>query len=283
MSLNELRFSNLVRDLEPDHEAYEREFSRAAPADKKFVIFFTARSGSTWLTSLLSGTGLLGRPEEYFNPNFIGNIAKSLNCKEPEAFLNMLIRRRKTPNGVFGVEVRAVDVKLFDTDLFFKTFGADTVFFNLWRANLVAQGLSLYRAVTTKRYHSSDNVEKSEPPSYDGAGIRRWIDHVANTENDNIKLLQAKGIRFTNICYEEMVQDRLATIQKFASAVSVDIRDDEAKKGQKNELKKIGDNWNRAAEALFREENQSYLEGLDNKRLITPLAPMPLDMHAVEA
>jgi hypothetical protein len=113
MSLDHKRFDNIVRDLVVDDGRRCDEVRRLTPAERCYLIVFTARSGSTWLTSLLSGTNQLGFPEEYLNPQFIYNVCSAMNSRTQANLLGMLIRRRKTANGVFGMEVRHIDVELF--------------------------------------------------------------------------------------------------------------------------------------------------------------------------
>jgi hypothetical protein len=69
------RFDNIVRDLTVDDARRAAEMQRLSPADKCYRIFFTARSGSSWLTSVLSATNRLGFPEEFLNPNFVRSVA----------------------------------------------------------------------------------------------------------------------------------------------------------------------------------------------------------------
>lgn len=60
----------------------------------------------------------------------------------------------------------------------------------------MAQGVSLYRAVTTGKFHSTDGRPVIEPTAYDPAGIRQWIEHILKIENDNLNLLCSRQIRF---------------------------------------------------------------------------------------
>ncbi|MBU6426182.1 MAG: hypothetical protein KGQ69_07595, partial [Rhodospirillales bacterium] len=203
-----------VRNLIVDKGAFIRELAATEPPSHKYVIMFTARSGSTWLTNVLSSTKLLGTPEEFINPDFVLGVARSLNAKEAAPFLELLKCRRKSPNGVFGIEARHVDIELLGEEAFFKTFGAETIFFNLWRENIIAQAISLYRAVNSGRYHSTDNAVSSVPP-YDADQIDKWLVHLHLQENANIKILRKRGIAFDNLRYETIVKNRDATIAHF--------------------------------------------------------------------
>jgi trehalose 2-sulfotransferase len=97
-------FKTLVRGLEVNAVGFQQELSRTTPPDLSYVILFSARSGSTWLTSVLSATGQLGQPEEYINPDFVRDVASFLSTTEEAACLDIAKRRRKTENGVFGID-----------------------------------------------------------------------------------------------------------------------------------------------------------------------------------
>lgn len=267
----ELRFDNLVKDLVVDRRAYEREISKLSPPHRKYVVFFVARSGSTWLTSVLSATGLLGSPEEFLNPGFVPAVATSLNANEPSRFIQMLSRRRKSPNGVFGIEVRAVDVDLFGENVFFDFFDDQTIFFNLWRENIVAQAISLYRAVETGHFHSGDGTQAAEP-TYDDAGITRWLQHLISTENTNLEMLQAHGRDFITLRYEDIVQDRAGLVRRFANVLDVQL-DTAHLQATTDETQKIADVWNWEAEQRFRAGNAEYVSEIETTRLMRRMGP----------
>jgi LPS sulfotransferase NodH len=269
------QFSHIVRDLDVDPEAFKLNMAATSPPRCRYVIMFTARSGSTWLTSLLSATGKLGYPEEYINPEFIRDVAQFLNTRDPAAFLTALARRRQTPNGIFGMEVRAPDIEMFQPDVFFQFFDQSTHFFNLWRKNLVAQAISLYRAVATKRYHSNDGKPDTGPPDYDVKAITDWLQHMANEENANFRMLTQRKLPFTNLCYEDMVANRLNTLHLFARVLEVDPKDLTLLPAARDEVKKIGDNWNLEAEKLFRADQQRFIADIERNRIVKTVKPRP--------
>lgn len=250
MSTPDRPFATLVHDLDVDERGYAYEMSQTTPPLRSYVIMFMARSGSSWLTSLLSGTGQLGHPEEYINPEFVRNVAKSLNSREPEGFLALLQRRRKTANGVFGIEVRAYDVENFGPDIFFRTFGFETLFFNLWRKDLILQAVSLYRAMTTGVWHSYEG--HSAPPPYDEEALEQWVALLLNAENDNLRMLLARGRRFRPLCYETMVADRAGTLRLFAQALGVELDASAYAAPHEGEHSKLGDAWNEDCARRFR-------------------------------
>lgn len=265
--MEHLRFQNRVAGLTVDAARREQQMSALTPADRSFVILFSARSGSSWLTGVLSGTKKLGRPEEFINPDFVRDVAQRMNALTPDDLLASLRRVCKTQNGVFGLEARAIDVTLLGFDAFRDAFAGEALFFHLWRENIVAQGLSLYRAVTTARFHSSDGAAAVAPP-FDAEKILGWMHHIIETENDNIRLLGRLGGPARRLRYEEIVADRQATIEAFAHALAVPFTKEEFAAAPAAELKRLSDDWNEAAEARLRAEHAAAIARLESLRLI---------------
>jgi LPS sulfotransferase NodH len=264
-----LPFAIIVAGLDVDEAAFEREMMQERPSDRNYIIVFTPRSGSTWLSSILGATQLLGNPEEYINPAFVRNTAKAMNSTDPSGLLAILRRRRKSRNGVFGIKVTAVDVMLYGEAQFYSAFDEDTVIFNLWRDNLVAQGISLYRAVSTGRFHSWDaDKGVTETAVYDRARIKQWVQHVADYENQNLLMLARHACSPRSLCYEDIVRSRTMAISIFADAMRVDLPIGQLAGLESSELRKIGDDWNRAMELQFRHEEAEFLHDIEAQRLI---------------
>jgi LPS sulfotransferase NodH len=268
MAFDELRFAHIVRDLAVNPADYKATLQKTVPARQLYVVMFTARSGSTWLTHLLSSTNLLGHPEEFINPDFIRDVAVFLHAREPAKFLTALTRRRQTSNGIFGIEARSIDLHMFGKDDFFEFFDQSTLFFNLWRDNIVAQALSLYRAVATKRYHSNDGQPQATPPPYDAQAITDWLLHLAEVENENIRLMRIYRRPFSNICYETIIAGRNATLKFFADRLNVVLPPEIYAAPGQDELQKIGDSWNVELEARYRDEHAAFLAGIESRRLV---------------
>jgi LPS sulfotransferase NodH len=70
-----------------------------------WAICTIARSGSSWLSQLVSSTRILGNPEEYLLdwPRCCARFGLSADTPFEE-YLTCLIRHRSTPNGVFSIK-----------------------------------------------------------------------------------------------------------------------------------------------------------------------------------
>ncbi len=289
----DLSFSNILKDIEINEMAWLMDELMLPLPDKHYVIIFTARSGSSWLTNILSETKLIGFPEEYLNPNFIRGVAGAVNSTVPEEFLAGLRRRRQTPNGVFGLEAREMDIELFGADCFFKTFDDNAVFFNLWRGNLVAQAVSLFRAVETQQFHLKQGEQAAAPPAYDTKSIGKWMIHLALQENANLKMLLQRRRPFVNLRYEEMVHNKRQTLRIFAEELGIELSPETLMAHAERPLLKLGNDWNTETEARFRAEASTLVSRVEANRKIPSytqergngelICPEPAAMPAVRS
>jgi LPS sulfotransferase NodH len=269
-----LRFEHLIRGVQVDEQARLDKIAEVAPAKRRYVILFSPRSGSTWLTEVLSATMKLGFPEEYINPDFVVEVARFLNARTAADLLDALVRQRKSPNNVFGIEARAIDVDLLGYDAFRAVFGAEALFFHLWRDNIVAQAISLFRAVQTRHFHSNDGAA-ARVPDHDAHAILLWMTHIVDMENANVQLLRRLGAPARMLRYEDLVGRAQAATELFAHAMAVPFRPGDLVDPGKPELRKLADDWNAQAEARVRREQAEAVQQLEGRRLIKCAAPDP--------
>jgi trehalose 2-sulfotransferase len=259
-------FANFVQDLAVDTQVSEHVIATCAPADRCALVIFTPRSGSSWLTKIVAATRKLGFLEEYINPDFVREVALRMHATQQATLLAMLKRQARTDNGVFSMEARALDIELFGEAEFFEGLGENTMIFMLWRDNIVAQGISLYRAVTTGYYHSTSAA--APPPDYDADKITEWMQHIVQIENENLALVERRNLHARFLRYEDIVRDRRTTLAIFADALHVTMEEDEFAASQVGGLHKIGDGWNRNAEQCFRKERHDFVWSLEAQRRI---------------
>jgi LPS sulfotransferase NodH len=237
-----------------------------APADRCILALFTPRSGSSWLAKIAGATEQLGFFEEYINPDFIYEVATQMYANDRSTLFAMLKRWAKSENGVFSMEARAVDIELFGEAEVFEAFGTASVIFFLWRDNIVAQGVSLYRAVATRRFHSTD--APAAAPEYDPEQIAEWMAHIVEIENQNLTFLDRHGLHARFLRYEDMIRDRKTTLTIVADAVRINLLDKHHAASREHEPCKLADDWNQSAECRFREERRDFVWDLEAQRLI---------------
>lgn len=202
--------SSLFSHVEFDPDTYARVMRRPA-AQTRYVIYFTPRSGSSWLTDILGQSGRLSKANEAFNPNFIPNIAQVCNAATLEQYVNVLLRRHNT-GGVYGCEVtlHQLNAVFGDPAEFLRLLDPGPCFW-LLREDIVAQAVSLAKMVATKVTHAPHASEEARRDSdrqfsYSARQIRRWLVHILNAERDSEALFARHGLHPLRMSYEQITR-----------------------------------------------------------------------------
>jgi LPS sulfotransferase NodH len=214
--------SQSLGELRVDPEIAEAFIRRTQPPRRSYVIWFTARSGSSWLTDLLANTKSFGKPGELFSPKSAATRARNLNANTPSLYFEAVRRRRQTPNGVFGVKMTFAHWRLADGIDVLEAMKDDASFFTLRRRDTLAQGLSLYRMVQSGVAHDKgdgDAHAQGAPVPYDAKEIRRWISHFVGNEESLFDLLRLRRARFIPLVYEDITADAEGVLALFARVV----------------------------------------------------------------
>lgn len=261
--------NTLFKNPQFNPEQFRQDMKLHGPA-RTYVIFFTPRSGSSWLTEILTKSGYLGIPEEWLNPNFIPNTSKVVNSDSIANYIKMLKRKRQK-GGTFGIEMTYFQYKRsFLNDSEFSTlFPSGTKFFYLVRKDIVSQAVSLAKAVATGVYHSANadelKIEKAnEDFKYDKKDIEKWLRHILSMEQGNEELFARLGIEPYRICYEDMTtKGAVATVKFFERSIGIskDLENDIA-----TSHRKIGTEKNSLFAEAFRRDRISFLRSIEKER-----------------
>src|SRR3954452_15582546 len=76
-------------------------------ADRGYAICTSPRSGSNLLCQILSSTGVLGHPLEYFNTSGRRAYTDPAFPEHPTEQIRWILTKGATPNGVYGVKLFA--------------------------------------------------------------------------------------------------------------------------------------------------------------------------------
>ncbi|APX14359.1 Stf0 family sulfotransferase [Tateyamaria omphalii] len=193
---------------ELDRDRFDKEIEKPA-ARTRYVMHFTPRSGSSWLTDLAMRTKRLSQPGECFNPNFMPRMTRALNARNMDEYIAILERRRNTRN-VYGFQITHHQlIKVFGKNAAFAARFpvADWHSFFLIREDIVAQAVSLHKMVQTDISHapqvSADDItERERAYAYDGAEIKRWLAHILAAEQGSEAFFAETGARPFRMSYE---------------------------------------------------------------------------------
>jgi trehalose 2-sulfotransferase len=206
INLGSNRFFNEVRF---DPALYDEVMARPA-ARINYVIYFTPRSGSSWLTDVLVQTRRMSLANEAFNPSFIPAIAQAVNASDLDQYINAL-KRKHNNHGVYGFQVtwhqlNAVFPRHQD---FIAHFGTGPAFW-LIRRDIVAQAVSLAKMVATRVAHSphaspEERTAADRAFDYDSSQIKHWMQHILAAERGTEAFFQEHGITPLRMSYEDMM------------------------------------------------------------------------------
>lgn len=249
-----------------DPEKFLKEMHMVGPA-REFGIVFTPRSGSSWLTDILTQTKLLGKPQEWFNPNFVPDIARAINARDIESFVKMLKRKQKLGN-FFSYEITMFQMlRAFENDAeFFTYFRPSDPMFYLTREDMVLQAISLAKAIKTSVFHSAhsthDDVQRADQEfTYDGEQIKKWLNHIFELEQKSEAFFKRNDIQPVRITYEQITRAGTnQTVRLFLDRLRPDAGDDLELPEIQSAHSKIASGRSEEFGEQFRKENARMIE-----------------------
>lgn len=263
--------SDLFAGLVPDRAKYERARARKAPARIRYVIWFTPRSGSSWLTDILSACGRLSHPAECFNPLQLRVLAQKLHVGDLDQYIQILLRRRNT-EGVFGCQLTWYQMqRCFGDEAHFMRYfdGAPGIW--LIREDLVAQAVSLAKMEQTGLRHGahSDAATRAAAEAglaYDPARIGAALQHILRAEDGCEALFQAWGHAPLRLSYERNIAMGANHVLN-AIAHHIGVRPIPPASIETEHVK-LGTDLNVEFAARFRAENADMLADIDAGRAV---------------
>jgi trehalose 2-sulfotransferase len=177
-----------------------------------------ARSGSSWLSELVSSTNQLGHPDEYLlnwrDRCEEWGIPRTIDL---DRFLSVLMPRKSTPNGVFAIKGSYAELAPF-LDRF-----PHVPCCWLRREDKVQQAVSWYRAhrggVWTRL---SDAAETPVPLRFSLSGILELHREIHRREGLWQQFFLRRQSLPLELTYEQVCQDPVAAVRAIARHVGVD-------------------------------------------------------------
>jgi LPS sulfotransferase NodH len=227
-----------------------------------YVIYFTARSGSTWLMEMAERTGVLGKPDEWFNENIVGSPFAPLDVNE---LLLEHVRLSRSSNGVVGLELSYFQASCVAEMLELPRPRLGE--FYLRRKDIIAQAVSLYRSVESGLYHShqatDDSVTRHAAMEYSEQKIEHWCHHALNDEIAFARLFTRCGIKPKRFFYEDIAQNPDEVLSWIASHIH---GAPQKLKAQTGRIERISDEKSREWEQKFRSDRADFVRVMENLR-----------------
>ncbi|TBN44101.1 hypothetical protein EYE42_03025 [Paracoccus subflavus] len=256
--------------FDPEAHQGRYDFWMRTPAPRKvYAILFTPRSGSSWLTSVLTKTRMMGTPGEWFNPTLMTSSSRSKGARNLEQFIET-ISRHEAHGGIFGFEITYYQMMaVFGDEASFIENFRNSTFFWLIRKDIVAQAVSLDKMVQTKVSHASNHDEgeiiaSDSAYDYNGSRIKEWISHIRNAEKATENMIKTFSLRPIRLAYEPMMASgatEVARIFRNELGITDDIPPD-----LETDHRKIGTEKNNVFAERFRTDYPQFIKTLENER-----------------
>jgi trehalose 2-sulfotransferase len=210
------------------------EAGRAVPL-RTCVICALPRSGSTLLSYGLEDTGVAGRPREYLGRRLMSQYAQEWELPAGYSlsdFLQTMNTMSMTPNGVAAVKIHLYDfTRMLDRraaesasaeqarrpgerELMETCFPRPRCIF-LHRSDHVRQAVSFMRALDTMEWQRLRDDPSGPKPLLKDLDIDRidpYIRQFRQQEHDWLSFFNRNDIEFTEVLYEDLVENYQTTI-----------------------------------------------------------------------
>lgn len=215
---------------------YEGKFDfppRSGPPETAYMLATVPRTGSTFVSHLLWRTGCLGAPLEYlnFDPNGHYFFASSSPSTQQQLWRSVL-RRRTSPNGVFGLKCFPTQLQLLEeTNPPLLSEVLSTVLtgrrpariIHLARRDRTAHAISLARAMLSGIWRAEQESEGGVDVDYSERAVERaigMIDAQGAAWEEMFRELRVEPLR---LLYEDVLADSEAAVSQVADYLGVQL------------------------------------------------------------
>jgi LPS sulfotransferase NodH len=213
---------------------YETQFdfpSREAPPELIYLLASVPRSGSTYVSHLLWGTGCLGAPLEYLNFEPAGPYGFASESPAAQADLwRTALDRRTSPNGVFGLkafplqleEIYRINPHLIANVM--KTLfprGQRARVVELRRRDRTAHAISYARALLSGIWRKEQEPDDRPEPAYSSEAMARAARMIEQQEAAWQAMYRDLRVEPLVIWYEDVLADPGAALAAVADYLGV--------------------------------------------------------------
>lgn len=254
-------------------KTWKEVFSTASakPAKSVYCIGFTPRSGSSWLGGILSKSGVLGDPLEYFNaatPELARYAIPQSGATDVREYFRYLKAVRQTKN-VFGVEMAYQHVSKLVDEGYGDMLDDIDEWFLLRRRDYIAQAVSLYRASESGVFHAYQQKETIPETPYNGDKIAGFALAALTSEYLFDAFFTKRGISPLAIWYEDMLEmTPIQMVEIFTQPLEISSAGiaDPKNLEDRDSFRKLSDEHSTYLAERFRQEKPEFLKYWDKNR-----------------
>lgn len=188
-----------------------------------YLVCTTPRCGGSYLCNLLSETGVLGKPLEYYNPYVqLPRLFERFGSEDIEVVTEQLKRLRTTSNGVFGFKCHFDQFQHLNEHVDISSLFPRLRYIHVYRKDVLRQAISFYRAKASGIWSVYEDPGPSRKVRFDFSQIELAMNDICRKNAGWIKFFALSNTDRIDISYESLMRNPLAQARKVARFVGVD-------------------------------------------------------------
>lgn len=200
-----------------DQMSQDRDFPVETQVNFKYAICCGHRTGSNLLGEALYGSGLAGDPMEYFNQRFLKFYASKQGGKlNYKTYLEEMRRRRTSPNGVFGINVKFDQLRSCFGENW--NFARQLIINNdyivyLYRRDKLRQAISTYIGQQRDVFNIPSDVSDEEVAklvnsvTFDPRAIAGTLQGLLRIDQSWLNMFKNNELEYETLAYEDFTSD----------------------------------------------------------------------------
>jgi trehalose 2-sulfotransferase len=191
---------------------------------KSYIVASSYRSGSQYLCWRLWQTGLLGAPSEILNPTSeLRLLMNRLKASTPADYIEKLVARRCTRNGVFGIKAHFHHFEAFQNEYpELLQVLAPTTYIYIDRDDKIAQAVSMAKALQTGAWTS--RMEEGPKPAlvYDRQTIEHCLADIERQDLNWRRWFEAHGVTPYHVSYTDLTANPTRVVRSIVKFLGVE-------------------------------------------------------------
>jgi LPS sulfotransferase NodH len=186
---------------------------------KGYAVCGAPRSGSNYFCDMLTSTGLLGRPREYFNGDARRRYDDPSYPDDPVLQIERILTMGATPNGIYALELFPGLFDRVSPHLKLTQALPNLIFVRLKRLDVLGQALSWVRSIQTEQFRSTEAVRAE--PHFNGPLIATYLGQVCQRNARWDMYFARTGLRPVEVTYEDLAENPQAAVDQVAAGLRV--------------------------------------------------------------
>jgi LPS sulfotransferase NodH len=204
------------------HHKFDHEFSGDTRAEIAYVVCSTPRCGSSLLCEHLCNSGLAGAPTEFFDRESYDGFSKAWGATSFEDYIPKLVRKKTSPNGVFGFKIHWDQYVDFFSDRDLRAEFPNLRFILITRRDRLGQTISFSRAVQSGQW-AHDHIVRNHELRFDYDQIVAFHHKIVREEQEWNRFFAANDIEPVRIVYEDLVKAPQKRVADILTAIGVAV------------------------------------------------------------